>query len=747
MAVDVIARAVAGGRVPITAYDMAVAGGYTGTKEEFEADMGNSGTNATNAANSAAAAAASAAEASGVADDIAQYKTDTMTAPANISAGEYILAAGTLYVATANIASGSTLTPNGNVTQVTVGEELTEVIASNAQKADANGTSPNLTAGNALQLVSTVGVEDQVPYNFRTSGGAADIGDRETDMVVGGTLAWNQLVQIPLSSKSKTENGVTYVDNRDGSYTVSTTAEGATATTDLVFANSACVAGHSVLIAGIPTGGSNSTWCLRDGWDGTNKYSDGIKTITNAGGQIGVQIRVFSGAIITTPITFRPQIFDLTQMFGATVADYIYSLEQANAGDGVAWFKKLFPNDYYAYDAGTLRSVQTSAHKMVGFNAFDKNASDVTLGKYLDDDGSEKNNDVYNITGYIPVVGGQTYYFADTMGSSANRNLVWYDSAKNIISVHRTPYTGSNTNINVAPLNAMYVRVSVAAATKWNTYVVNLSWDGERDGEYEPYQAWNYPLDDSLTLRGIPKLDANNKLRYDGDTYASDGMVTRRYGIVDMGTLTWTANSSYGFYANIPDAKKNTNNSIPGNLICSKLPTVSYNDALVIYASETKAPFVAWKRQNIETRGVIAYDNASTTASEFTTAMSGVMLVYELDTPTTETAAPYTGIQVVSDWGTEEYTDSAVIAGLRDVAIPVGHETLYQSNLRSKLEMAPNSPSSGDGLYAVRQTHGANAYELLVFPDELPPYPSADGTFVLKVTVADGTPTVSWVSE
>ena len=232
MAVDVIARAVAGGRVPITAYDMAVAGGYTGTKEEFEADMGNSGTNATNAANSAAAAAASAAEASGVADDIAQYKTDTMTAPANISAGEYILAAGTLYVATANIASGSTLTPNGNVTQVTVGEELTEVIASNAQKADANGTSPNLTAGNALQLVSTVGVEDQVPYNFRTSGGAADIGDRETDMVVGGTLAWNQLVQIPLSSKSKTENGVTYVDNRDGSYTVSTTAEGATATTD-----------------------------------------------------------------------------------------------------------------------------------------------------------------------------------------------------------------------------------------------------------------------------------------------------------------------------------------------------------------------------------------------------------------------------------------------------------------------------------------------------------------------------------
>lgn len=32
-------------------------------------------------------------------------------------------------------------------------------------------------------------------------------------------------------------------------------------------------------------------------------------------------------------------------------------------------------------------------------------------------------------------------------------------------------------------------------------------------------------------LRGIPKLDANNALVYDGDTYASDGTVTRRYGV------------------------------------------------------------------------------------------------------------------------------------------------------------------------------------------------------------------------
>ena len=41
----------------------------------------------------------------------------------------------------------------------------------------------------------------------------------------------------------------------------------------------------------------------------------------------------------------------------------------------------------------------------------------------------------------------------------------------------------------------------------------------------------NYPLDASLTLRGIPKLDANNSLYYDGDTYEPDGTVTRNCAV------------------------------------------------------------------------------------------------------------------------------------------------------------------------------------------------------------------------
>lgn len=46
-------------------------------------------------------------------------------------------------------------------------------------------------------------------------------------------------------------------------------------------------------------------------------------------------------------------VIDLTQMFGSTIADYIYALEQGEAGAGVAFFRSIYPNDYYAYDTGT----------------------------------------------------------------------------------------------------------------------------------------------------------------------------------------------------------------------------------------------------------------------------------------------------------------------------------------------------------------------------------------------------------
>ena len=205
---------------------------------------------------------------------------------------------------------------------------------------------------------------------------------------------------------------------------------------------------------------------------------------------------------------------------------------------------------------------------------------------------------------------------------------------------------------------------SVYGTTYNNDICINLSWDGERDGEYEPYIKHTYALDSDLELRGIAKLDSNNKLYYDGDTYEADGTVTRYYGIR-------------------------------------------------------------------------AYESGDESLTDAIT--DGTNTVYKLTTPTTETADAFQDPQIVDDFGTEEYVDT------RAVAIPVGHDTLYQPNLRAKLEMAPESPS-GNGDYIVRQNNGENTYVPLVIPNILPAAPTTDGTYTLNVTVSNGTATYTWVS-
>ena len=118
MAVDALARALAAGKVPVTAYEMAVKAGYTGTEEQFAQDMGNSGTNAANAAASASAAAASAesvgASAAQIAtntSDISDLKTQFeyyLNLPANLIDG-VALTSGRLILSTNGVTGSSSI--------------------------------------------------------------------------------------------------------------------------------------------------------------------------------------------------------------------------------------------------------------------------------------------------------------------------------------------------------------------------------------------------------------------------------------------------------------------------------------------------------------------------------------------------------------------------------------------------------------------------------------------------------------
>lgn len=461
---------------------------------------------------------------------------------------------------------------------------------------------------------------------------------------------------------------------------------------------------------------------------------NGTATIVNGSGQ------VLSGE------KGRDNIFDLTQMFGTGIANHAYILEQTTSGTGVSWFNRLFPKSYYSYNAGELMSVNTSAHKMVGFNAWDEqwDLGDINGATGANIDGAANYIRSKNFIKVVPDTVMCIHSDTETGNSSRRFVVYYYDSNYNFL------YFDSLINLTstfTTPSNCYYIkfRTNINSGTQVynNDICVNLSWDGERDGEYEEYEEHIYPLDSSLTLRGIPKLSSDDSLYYDGDIYESDGTVARKYIKVDLGSLSWVYQPSVPYFqatlSASNKAKPNSNSGYdPDNIICDTYRPLTWRE---LYNNTAEPKSIA---VHFDGNSICVYDPDYTDAATFKSAVSGVMLVYELATPTTESANPYTNPQLVEDFGTEEYIDYAVSQGTREVAVPVGHDTIYVVNLRAKLEMAPDSPEE-NGDYIMRKTSEGNSYVPLTEVKELPNMPTINGNYSLKLTVTNGTPTLTWV--
>lgn len=625
--------------------------------------------------------------------EVLQAKADTLQAKADtLSARDDALQAK---------ADAITAKESAEASAQAAAESAQEAEDTLSEYAKVDGYYEEMAVGSAEQLLSTQFVEDSVPYKFRTSGGSKDIGNREYDEIVGGSIVWNQLYTIRPSSA---EGGITFTNNGDGTLTLNgTTTRSAI---NIVDSSIKGTRNHVVLYAD-----TKEKVNLYSGYE--SPYSaKGVIFKNTFENTIGVYMYAPTGTTFDN-VVICPQAFDLTQMFGSTVADYIYSLETAEAGKGVAFFKSLFPNDYYPYNAGELLSVEgLQSHDTVGFNQWDEE------WKVVGDHISSKN--------YIPVLPNTAYYWNAPVQPS--NGFQFYDENKNKIG--GTVYSFSGTgNIFTTPSNCHFIAFSLSSSygtTYKNDICINLSWSGWRNGEYEPYKKHSYPLDSSLTLRGILKLNAQNELYFDGDIYSHDGKVQRKYGVVDLGTLTWEKVGNY-FRTQLTPTPIINNGKITS--VCSHYNAIKGNDLGTYIASETKCISISTYAGSAYP--LIVVDTSYTTASAFKTAMSGVMLVYELATPTEETAEPYTSPQAVDDFGTEEYISGNVV--------PVGHNTQYPANLRDKLQHLPNL-ADNDGYYMISQQNKQMSLEVF----RIPKAPTTDGTYTLKATVSGGTPTYIW---
>ena len=568
---------------------------------------------------------------------------------------------------------------NGTTTTFTV---------ANGEKGDKGDTGEvSLSELEDATIVQTL--SDSEPYNYRRTNNGNGSGTREYDEIVGASVGWNQLVPTDkrdFTNSSTDSRALKFVFCKSASPYTQLYTENVTATGLICGIVSASFSGNAYFIHSGNERNINITGYDDIELQNGHKYYFSINFTGIDPSTVG---GLSSKDLMLTDLT----------LFNSAIADYVYSLEQSTAGSGVAWLKshfpKLFDNGYQPFDSGSIKSVSgLTAHEMVGKNLVPENG-DGWFSPY-GNISSTFSGGVWTITNThtsgrsgriaIGAIPSGTYYlsFKSLYHTGA---LAVFRTSDNV----RLSQTTSSLAVSFTINEPTDVYIMSAGFEPGTCTITNLMLSLASDEIYEPYTEHAYPLDSSVTLRGQYKLDANNQLYADGDVYASDGTVTRKYGVVDLGTLSWVYDSTnQAFYSPSVDKANGFQ-----NIVCDKYATRSSNSGS------------NWNLEDKSIGGgsnsyyIYIKDSAYSDSTSFKSALNGVHAIFEVATPTAETATPYTSPQWCDSKGTEEYVGSE---------LPVGHNTDYPMTM----------VDCADGL--------------------------SNGTYTPKLTVTNGKLTFEWQS-
>lgn len=519
----------------------------------------------------------------------------------------------------------------------------------------------NIPVGN-----DPVEVSNSDPYTYRKSLG--NLADME---IVGASVGWNQLVQngnfASTSGWDKTPNTTLTASNHE--LTVSTSADGNKYATQ----NYNGIAGHKYLInIDYKSDYTSNLIVVYIGAEDSSRINF-TNTVTGQYQRFSKVFAAVSGSQFSIRLLNRNSLYsnkyknvwliDLTALFGsATIADHIYSLEQAQEGSGIAWIKKygFFYKDYFAYDPGSIQSVCIASRKVTG-----KNVIDIINPSAIES--------------YVTVVDNETIAFARSTYTISNfcvrlRNSNTGTYVDNLVKTQDGSYSFTFTHdgsYNIFRFRAMFSNNSDAQISwdignlPYGEYTVYVTYKGIGTGTgiiSKPHIGLNiatYPFDSTKQIRGMFDI-VNGELKANGDVWRGDKIQRNWLEPIDLGTYNWSINN-LGYFTTPRNSIKK------GVAICSKY---------YIYAGENASSISSDKQFAIGEYNIIIRDDAYSDAATFKTAMSGVYLLAQSDTPTTESAQPYQNPQRAYIDGTEEFIDGLT----RDVMIPVGNNTTYQQD-------------------------------------------------------------------
>jgi len=398
----------------------------------------------------------------------------------------------------------------------------------------------------------------------------------EVEALRGVTRADNQ--QMPIApSFSRSSNGITFVSDGNGKYSISglASANSETRVTDaLVFPK-----GHRFLIATtkpmsydtariiIWVNNSQSAGVYYGGqWAGASDTAK-LFTIDDSWNNETIWFNVPNGnnpSISDLQIIIR----DLTQYFSSDPSVDVSTLTISDIQSNYP--ELLVPSDY---DAGSIVDTTYSAVKSVGRNLFDR--ASATVGKYYDSTGNLYDNSNLGISDYMPVTPSVSY-FLKSVAVVDQFQLHWFDRNKNWIG--RNFGSVSNTSMD-APSGASYVRVNFQLSDSQ----VCFNKSDSLDGTYTPHMTDTLTLPESVTLKGAGAVadtdELNVEVLVDG-VKVNKRRKTVRIKEADLGQCRWTYNYSYSTI----ETESLTSISTAYNwsaLICAKYTVVNSNTPYV----------------------------------------------------------------------------------------------------------------------------------------------------------------------
>lgn len=332
-------------------------------------------------------------------------------------------------------------------------------------------------------------------------------------------------------------------------------------------------------------------------------YEYGKGTIfTNADNAIEIRLRL--NADVTVNFQITPQLYDLTTMFGA-----------GNEPSTVDEFEKMFPAEYYPYNAGDIISAGTESVVEQGKNLWDEvwEIGSINSSAGLDTPDST----AIRSKNYTPIIPNSTYIYIFAHTDNTKFNSIkarFYDHNKNYIGYgDKSGASVSKNKAFIAPLNAFYVRFTLPPEYG-NVYKNDIALIAGSSGDYTPYHQTAYPIPEavkSLPGYGWSAGTAKNWVDYENKKYH------QCVGAVDLGTVTWNIDQGIRWYTYVLPKYLTDKNAMCNKLIYSS--NRELND-------ESK-----WINSGAGFFEICVAD--VTTSADVAAKMSGVILYYELATP------------------------------------------------------------------------------------------------------------------